>query len=117
MGNWFSPIPDVPLDSPEGKLVEQILHDKIVVVFSKTYCPYCTMAKNALDEHNANYETVELDKREDGKRIQSVLGKMTGAMTVPQVFIKGKFIGGGTEVKQLNDEGKLEEMLREAGAI
>ena len=83
MGNWLSPVPsDVSLDSPEGKLVQTILHDKCVVVFSKTHCPYCTMTKKVLDEHNANYETVELNEREDGKRIQGVLGLMTGATTV-----------------------------------
>ncbi|XP_071802598.1 uncharacterized protein [Asterias amurensis] len=117
MGNLFSPVTQVSLDSPEGKLVQDIIHDKTVVVFSKTTCPYCAMAKRALDEHNANYELIELNQREDGTRIQGVLGRMTGATTVPRVFIMGKFIGGGSEIKKLNDEGKLEGMLREANAI
>ena len=30
---------------------------------------------------------------------------------VPRVFIHGEFVGGGTEVKQLQDEGKLSVMV------
>lgn len=34
-----------------------------IVVFSKTWCPYCKAAKAALNESKANYEVVELDNR------------------------------------------------------
>jgi glutaredoxin-related protein len=33
------------------------------------------------------------------------------------VFINGKCIGGGDEVKSLDSKGKLRDMLVEAGAI
>lgn len=33
-----------------------------VVVFSKSYCPYCKQTKKALDELNAEYELLELDE-------------------------------------------------------
>ena len=33
------------------------------------------------------------------------------------MFIDGKYIGGGTECKQLKDSGKLKKMLQEAGAL
>ena len=36
---------------------------------------------------------------------------------VPRVFIDGKFVGGGDDVKQLQASGKLKPMLREAGAL
>lgn len=31
---------------------------------------------------------------------------------VPRVFVKGKFIGGGTDVKKLNETGELKELLK-----
>ena len=37
--------------------------DNAVVMFSKTYCPFCKMAKTALNEAGGNYLTVELDER------------------------------------------------------
>ena len=36
---------------------------KPAVVFSKTYCPYCKMAKSALDALGAAYTAIELDER------------------------------------------------------
>lgn len=34
----------------------------VVVVFSKSYCPYCTASKNLLNELGAKYTTLELDQ-------------------------------------------------------
>ena len=34
-----------------------------VMVFSKSYCPYCKMAKDALNSTGVKYELVELDER------------------------------------------------------
>lgn len=54
-----------------------------VVVFSKVYCPYCTMAKSALkDAGLKDYFLMELDEVEDGAAIQDALQKITGARTV-----------------------------------
>ncbi len=39
---------------------------------------------------------------------------MTGARSVPRVFIGGKFVGGGTEVKALKDQKKLLPMVQDA---
>lgn len=54
-----------------------------------------------------SYTAIELDDREDGDEIQNILAEMTGARTVPRVFVNGKCLGGGTEVKKLYDSGEL----------
>ena len=33
------------------------------------------------------------------------------------MFIGGKFVGGGDDVKKLAEDGKLKPMLQEAGAM
>ncbi|CAH0694630.1 unnamed protein product [Spodoptera exigua] len=53
----------------------------------------------------------ELDERDDGTAIQENLAAITGFRTVPQVFINGNCVGGGTDVKALHASGKLEPML------
>lgn len=55
---------------------------------------------------------IELENRSDGDEIQDVLGNMTGARSVPRVFVKGNFVGGGTDVQKLAKTGELEEMLK-----
>lgn len=55
---------------------------------------------------------LELDNRHDGNLIQNILGEMTDASTVPRVFVDGKFIGGGIEVKKLYESGELKKLLK-----
>merc|ERR1712055_531521 len=92
--------------------VDECISSKSVVVFSKSYCPFCDMAKNALKQGGiTDYLLIELENREDCNEIQDYLQKLTGGRTVPRVFIHGKFIGGGSEVQQLQSQGKLAGMV------
>lgn len=52
-----------------------------------------------------------MDDRPDCNDIQGVLGNITGASSVPRVFLDGNFIGGGTDVKKLYETGQLAKML------
>jgi thiol-disulfide isomerase/thioredoxin len=40
---------------------QNLINDNAVVVFSKSYCPYCDSSKKLLDSLNAKYTTLELD--------------------------------------------------------
>ncbi|XP_049395197.1 uncharacterized protein At5g39865 [Solanum stenotomum] len=44
------------------------------------------------------------------KELQNVLGQKN--VTLPQVFIKGKYVGGAEVIKQLNEVGELSKLLR-----
>ena len=92
----------------------------LFAVFSKSYCPYCVKAKDAvrsaLGQPGIAATTVwELDERQDGNEIQAILGKITGATTVPRVFIGGKFLGGGDDTARAAKDGSLVKLAREAG--
>ena len=41
---------------------QKLIDDNAVVVFSKSYCPYCKATKNLLNEKKAKYEVLELDQ-------------------------------------------------------
>ncbi|CAH1639170.1 unnamed protein product [Spodoptera littoralis] len=83
------------------EFIKQAITEEKVVIFSKTYCPYCKLAK----------DVYELDEREDESDFQDNLAILNGFRSVPQVYINGKCIGGGTDVKNLYETGKLEPML------
>lgn len=55
---------------------------------------------------------IEIENRPDCNDLQDVFQDFTGARSVPRVFVNGNFIGGGTDVKKLYENGKLAEMLR-----
>ncbi|XP_014241594.1 glutaredoxin-C4-like isoform X2 [Cimex lectularius] len=100
------------MSGPVAQFVKDAILQDTIVIFSKSYCPYCTMAKEVFQKLQRKFTTIELDGRDDGDQIQSVLGEITGARTVPRVFIKGEFVGGGSDVKNLYENGKLEKMLQ-----
>ncbi|KAH8316247.1 hypothetical protein KR067_002908 [Drosophila pandora] len=102
----------VAMDSPQGNFVRDMIQTNKVVIFSKSYCPYCSMAKEQFRKLEVKAFVVELDHRDDGNEIQAVLGEMTGARTVPRCFIDGKFVGGGTDVKRLYEQGILHKYFQ-----
>uniref|UniRef100_A0A1I8HKS4 Glutaredoxin-2, mitochondrial n=2 Tax=Macrostomum lignano TaxID=282301 RepID=A0A1I8HKS4_9PLAT len=91
--------------------IEEKIASNKVMMFSKSSCPFCTMAKKALDSCGIAYTVEEIEKRKDCSNIQDTLCSMTKSRTVPQVFINGKYIGGGTETKALADQGKLKALV------
>ncbi|XP_065878658.1 glutaredoxin [Euphorbia lathyris] len=96
---------------------KELVSSNPVVVFSKTYCPYCVSVKKLLDQLGAKYQAVELDTQNDGAEIQSALAEWTGQRTVPNVFIGGKHIGGCDSTTSMHNQGKLLPLLTQAGAI
>lgn len=63
------------------------------------------------------YEVLELEKRPDCSEIQTYLRELTGASSVPRVFVGGRCIGGGDETAALEQKGQLKDLLVSSGAI
>lgn len=89
--------------------------DNKVVVYSKSYCPYCARVKGLFGKLNVDYKLVELDEIADGGEIQAALSEVTGVRTVPQVFVGGTFIGGSDDTLRAHSTGKLQEVFEAAG--
>ncbi|KAM7252223.1 hypothetical protein ACFE04_024106 [Oxalis oulophora] len=95
----------------EIAFVKKTISSHTIVIFSKSYCPYCRRAKSVFNELNVVPHVVELDQREDGSDIQDALREIIGRRTVPQVFIDGKHIGGSDDTVDAYESGKLAELL------
>ncbi|KAL0088496.1 thioredoxin-like protein [Phycomyces blakesleeanus] len=95
--------------------IEKFVNDSIannkVVVFSKSYCPYCTKAKKILADLKVEVFIVELDKHADGAAIQDYLQTLTGQRTVPNIFINTKHIGGCDSLTAIYNSGELQKLL------
>ncbi|XP_056459377.1 glutaredoxin 2 isoform X1 [Gadus chalcogrammus] len=112
MGNFTSSSASLPGPGC-SQYVQEVVSHNCIVIFSKTTCPYCRMAKNVFNEIGANYKVIELDEHDDGRRVQEALAQMTGARTVPRVFINGNCIGGGSDTQQLHQQGKLLPLIEQ----
>ena len=82
-----------------------------MVVFSKSYCPFCTTTKNLFNSKNIDAKVIELDEIDNGAEIQSALLDLSGQRTVPNVFVKGKHLGGNDDTQAAARSGKLSELL------
>ena len=83
-----------------------------VVVWSKSYCPYCQQTKKLFKSiEGVNMVVHELDQMEDGYRYQQALFQLTGQRSVPNVFVRGVHVGGNDDTQKANQVGILRDLL------
>ena len=92
--------------------LDETVANNSVVIFSKTTCSFCDKAKEVFDALGVGYRTVELDRRGDCAQLQDYLNQMTGARTVPRVFVDGDCIGGGSDTVSMFKKGSLQKLLK-----
>lgn len=91
---------------------------RVVIIFSKTYCPYSKRAKGLLLEKysiSPDPYVVELDEHPLGPYLQDHLEEKTGRRTVPNVLINGISIGGADDIVDLDNHDKLVEKVLSLG--
>ncbi len=79
-----------------------------VVIYSKTYCPFCVRAKSLFDGKGVAYQEIMVDS---DPQLFADLKKKSGMMTVPQIFIDDQLVGGYTELAELDSNGDLDPLL------
>ena len=77
--------------------------------YSTSWCPSCVYAKRLLEDNNIQFEEINIEEA-DISREQ--LAEITGGMSVPQIVINGQSIGGFENLLELNQSGKLSELLK-----
>ncbi|KAI8990326.1 Alg9-like mannosyltransferase family-domain-containing protein [Pilobolus umbonatus] len=103
------------IDSTRDK-VESTLHKHPVVLYSKTYCPYCRRAKKLLSQYCMGDDVyiVEVDLEKDGSGIKRALYDLSGQNTFPNLFVNGQSLGGFDELSKLDRQGKLANVCNRA---
>lgn len=57
------------------------------------------------------YDEIRVDKDQDG--LKKMLAVSNHARTVPQIVIRGKWIGGFSELTELHMDGELDDLSEE----
>ncbi len=82
----------------------------MITIYSTSWCPSCVMAKRLLEEKNISYAEINIEEKGwDREKLK----ELTGAMTVPQIVINNKSIGGYESLLNLNQSGELERLTQE----
>eukprot|EP01028_Stygiella_incarcerata_P000329 TRINITY_DN1036_c0_g1_i2.p1 TRINITY_DN1036_c0_g1~~TRINITY_DN1036_c0_g1_i2.p1 ORF type:complete len:142 (+),score=31.81 TRINITY_DN1036_c0_g1_i2:78-503(+) len=102
---------EAPLKLRAKNFVEKSIESSRVVVFSKTYCPFCKKSKETLK--SLNPLVIELDTRDDMRYIALYLMEKTGQRTVPSIFIDGVHIGGNSDLETYKTTKKFIDLKHE----
>ncbi|KAI6138505.1 thioredoxin-like protein [Pisolithus tinctorius] len=94
-------------------IVENAIANRRVVIFAKSYCPYCRASKQLLKELFPPDDVLifDLDLMEGGQAIQDYIAVKTGKKTVPQTFINGHHIGGNDDLQEAYKNGTLQRVI------
>jgi len=80
-----------------------------VEIYTKDYCGYCSRAKALLRDKGVAFE--EYDITMGGPKRAEMIDRSNGGMTVPQIFIDGRHVGGSDDLAALDRAGGLDPLL------
>ena len=120
MTSAAAPVPASPPKDEAIKLVEDTVAEGGVVMYALEWCEFCWSVRKLLDATGVPYRTIELDsvayqKDNLGGDIRAALRHLTGAPTIPQIYVGGSHAGGATELFDSYNDGSLRDRLRAIG--
>ena len=83
---------------------------KTVPIYTGPHCNFCDAAKRLLARNNAEYKEINIATT-DGA-MDEMIKKANGRRTVPQIFFDEQHIGGYDDIRALEKENKLQELLK-----
>jgi cysteine synthase A len=116
-----APAASSPTQAPADtvQLVEDLVldRDQPVVLFALEWCEFCWAVRKMLTHYGIPFRSVDLDsvayqENDLGGQIRAVLRAKTGSVTIPQIFVGGKFIGGCTELFDAYIAEELQPLLK-----
>ena len=83
---------------------------KSVTIYTSPLCNFCDAAKRLLARNNAEYKEINIATT-DGA-MDEMIKKANGRRTVPQIFFDEQHIGGYDDIRALEKENKLQDLLK-----
>ncbi len=83
---------------------------KKITIYTGPVCNYCDAAKRLLKRNNVPFSEINIAKV-DGA-LDEMLKKANGKRTIPQIFFDDQHIGGYEEIRALEKDNKLKDLLK-----
>ena len=83
---------------------------KKITIYTGPMCNYCEAAKRLLTRNNIEFKEINI-ATVDGA-MDEMIDKANGKRTIPQIFFNDQHIGGYDDVRALEKENKLQELLK-----
>ena len=104
------PVQDQIKSTVEGNDV--VLFMKGTPVFPQ--CGFSSVVAQVLNHLQVDYESVNV-LEDDG--VRQGIKTFSNWPTIPQLYVKGEFVGGCDIIKEMFETGELQSMFREKGLI
>lgn len=79
-------------------------------MYSGPMCSFCEAAKRLLKRNNLEYQIIDISSEEG--LIDEMIKKANGRRTIPQIFFNEQHVGGYQELRELEKNNKLKELLK-----
>jgi cysteine synthase A len=113
---------DERIDDSAMADVQALINDpeKPTVMFGLEWCEFCWSVRKVMKEYGIECRYVDLDavkyqSENMGTKMRLALRSVTGWNTFPQIFVKGEFIGGCTDLFNVLADRSLLPRLEEKG--
>ena len=83
---------------------------KKIKIYTGPFCSFCEETKRLLYRNGAGYEEINIDEVDGAK--DEMIKKANDKRTIPQIFFDEKHIGEYDEVRALEKENKLLNLLK-----
>ena len=83
---------------------------KSVTIYTGPLCNYCEAAKRLLTRNNVDYKEINI-ATVDGA-MNEMISKANGKRTIPQIFFDNQHMGGYDDVRALEKDNKLQDLLK-----
>lgn len=80
-----------------------------VIIYTASLCPYCHMAKGLLSGKGVSFDEIDVTGKPAVR--SAMVEKAGGRMTVPQIWIGDRHIGGCDDLMALDRSGELDQLL------
>ncbi|EEA07571.1 glutaredoxin family protein [Cryptosporidium muris RN66] len=95
------------------QFVEDFIKRSPICVIAKSYCPYCIKLIEVLKSAAYEFIVENIDRHPNMEEIQDYCLKITGARSVPRVFVNGSCIGGCDDTISKLSDGSFKKLLEE----
>ena len=83
---------------------------KSVTIYTGPLCNYCEAAKKLLARNSVEYKEINIATVEGA--MDEMILKANGKRTIPQIFFDDQHVGGYDDVRALEKENKLQDLLK-----
>ena len=83
---------------------------KNIIMYSGPMCNFCEAAKRLFARNNIEYNIIDISSKEGLK--DEMIKKANGKRTIPQIFFGDHHVGGYTELRELEKNGKLLNLIK-----